>query len=75
VHSQLWPDEITVEEGLSPDTLRLLEGMGHRLVPGSAQGAVEAVEWQPAEPGRAATAFGVADPRRPEGAALGTGQP
>ena len=75
VHSQLWPDQVTVEEGLSPDTLRLLQAMGHELVPGSAQGAVEAVEWQPAEGGGAATAFGVADPRRPEGAALGTGQP
>ena len=75
VHSQLWPDQITVEEGLSADTQRMLEGMGHRLVSGSAHGAVEAVEWQPAQPGRPATSYGVVDPRRPEGAALGTGQP
>ena len=75
VHSQLWPDQITLEEGFSPDTERLLEAMGHRLVPGSAQGAVEAVEWQPPRPGQAGQSFGVADPRRPEGAALGTGQP
>lgn len=75
VHSQLWPDQITLEEGISPDTQRLLEAMGHKLVAGTAQGAVEAVEWQPAQPGRPAASFGVADPRRPEGAALGTGQP
>ena len=75
VHSQLWPDQISVEEGFSPDTLRLLEGMGHRLIPASAQGAVEMVEWQPARGARPAASYGVADPRRPEGAALGTGQP
>ena len=75
VHSQLWPDQITLEEGISADTKRLLESLGHRLVEGSAQGAVEAVEWRPARPGEPAASFGVADPRRPEGAALGTGQP
>lgn len=75
VHSQLWPDQVTLEEGISPDTQRLLEGLGHQLVQGSAQGAVEAVEWRAPRPGWPAASFGVADPRRPEGAALGTGQP
>ncbi|MFM8525160.1 MAG: gamma-glutamyltransferase, partial [Cyanobacteriota bacterium] len=75
VHSQLWPDQITLEEGISPDTQRLLEGLGHQLVQGSAQGAIEAVEWRAPRPGQPAASFGVADPRRPEGAALGTGQP
>jgi gamma-glutamyltranspeptidase/glutathione hydrolase len=30
-HDQLWPDDIQVERGFSPDTLRLLEAMGHKI--------------------------------------------
>jgi gamma-glutamyltranspeptidase / glutathione hydrolase len=30
-HNQWLPDEILVEKGFSPDTLHLLEGMGHKL--------------------------------------------
>ncbi len=32
LHDQLWPDELQVERGFSPDTLRLLEAMGHKVV-------------------------------------------
>ena len=38
IHSQLWPDQVLIEEGLSPDTIKLLEAMGHRLVKGPAMG-------------------------------------
>jgi len=31
VHHQWMPDEVTVEAGISPDTLKLLEAQGHRL--------------------------------------------
>ena len=31
IHDQLWPDEIQVERGVSPDTMRLLEAMGHKV--------------------------------------------
>jgi gamma-glutamyltranspeptidase / glutathione hydrolase len=31
-HDQLWPDELRVERGVSPDTIRLLEAMGHKVV-------------------------------------------
>ena len=31
VHHQWMPDEVTVEAGISPDTLKLLEARGHRL--------------------------------------------
>ena len=65
VHSQLWPDELSHEEGISPDTLRLLEGMGHRLRLAPAMGAAHSVEVR-LEGGSG----GVVDPRRPEGAAV-----
>jgi gamma-glutamyltranspeptidase/glutathione hydrolase len=66
VHSQLWPDQISHEEGLSPDTLRLLEAMGHRVLSGPAIGSAHSVE---ALPGGGS--LGVADPRRPEALAIG----
>jgi gamma-glutamyltranspeptidase/glutathione hydrolase len=73
LHSQLWPDQISIEQGLSPDTVRLLEGMGHRLVLAPAMGSANSVEVRHAA-GRAAGpplgSFGVADPRRPDGAAV-----
>ncbi|MFN9643793.1 MAG: gamma-glutamyltransferase [Cyanobacteriota bacterium] len=64
VHSQLWPDALSAEEGISPDTLRLLEAMGHTLRPSPAMGAAHSVEVR-TEGGSAAAI----DPRRPEGAA------
>ena len=64
VHSQLWPDRLSHEQGLSPDTLALLAALGHSLAPSSAMGSANSVEllWQPG-----AFSLGVADPRRPEG--------
>ncbi len=38
IHHQWLPDELRFEQGLSPDTLGLLERMGHRLAPGTATG-------------------------------------
>ena len=66
VHSQLWPDQLSHEEGFSPDTLRLLEAMGHRLLQVAAMGAAQSVE---ALPGGGS--LGVADPRRGEALAIG----
>jgi gamma-glutamyltranspeptidase/glutathione hydrolase len=66
VHSQLWPDQLSYEEGLSPDTLRLLEAMGHRLQRVAAMGSAQSVE---ALPGGGS--LGVADPRRSEALAIG----
>ncbi|MFN9548008.1 MAG: gamma-glutamyltransferase [Cyanobacteriota bacterium] len=65
VHSQLWPDLLSHEEGLSPDTARLLHEMGHALRPSPAMGAAHSVEVR-AEGGSAAAI----DPRRPEGVAV-----
>ncbi|MFM7641080.1 MAG: gamma-glutamyltransferase [Cyanobium sp.] len=65
VHSQLWPDGLSHEEGLSPDTLQLLQGFGHALKLTPAMGAAHSVEVR--EGGGTAAAI---DPRRPEGAAV-----
>jgi len=64
IHSQLWPDRLGVEQGISPDTLRLLEAKGHRIRPMAAMGAANSVEV------REAGSLGVVDPRRAEGPAL-----
>ena len=47
IHSQLWPDQISVEKGLSPDTVRLLEAKGHRVVVMAAMGSANSVEVLP----------------------------
>ena len=77
-HSQLWPDQISLEEGFSADTLRLLEGMGHRLQRAPAMGSANSVEVLyrvPPSAGDAAAplpsgSLGVADPRRLDAAAV-----
>ena len=71
LHSQLWPDQISVEEGFSPDTLQLLKAKGHRwqLVP--ALGSANSVEVLAPGPGARGGTYGMADPRRAAGPALG----
>jgi gamma-glutamyltranspeptidase/glutathione hydrolase len=61
IHSQLWPDRLSLEEGFSPDTRLLLEGRGHRLQPSAAMGAANSVEvLAPLGSGN----LGAVDPRR-----------
>ena len=68
IHSQLWPDRLTLEEGFSPDTRALLEGMGHSLQPSPAMGAANSVEvLAPVGSG----SLGVVDPRRGRTLAVG----
>jgi len=74
-HSQLWPDQISLEEGFSADTRRLLEAMGHRLVPVPAMGSANSVEVRYSQATAAGGApmsgsYGVADPRRLDAAAV-----
>jgi len=66
IHSQLWPDQLSHEQGLSPDTLRLLQNLGHQLQPSRAMGSAHSVEALP-EGG----SLGVADPRRSGALAIG----
>ncbi|MFM9104431.1 MAG: gamma-glutamyltransferase, partial [Cyanobium sp.] len=61
VHSQLWPDQISHEQGISPDTLQLLRRRGHQLQLAPAMGSANSVEVLPALEGGS---LGVADPRR-----------
>ncbi len=46
-HDQLWPDELRVERGMSPDTLRLLQAMGHKVVLGAAIGSANTIVREP----------------------------
>ena len=70
-HSQLWPDQISLEEGFSPDTLRLLAAMGHRLVLAPAMGSANSVEVRySGEPRLPSGSLGAADPRRLDAAAV-----
>jgi gamma-glutamyltranspeptidase/glutathione hydrolase len=65
IHAQLLPDRLFFEEGISPDTLRLLEAKGHQLVRSPAMGAANSVEIT------TDGTFGVVDPRKAEGIAVG----
>lgn len=47
IHHQWLPDELRFEQGLSPDTLGLLERMGHLLAPGTATGQCALVRRRP----------------------------
>jgi len=68
IHSQLWPDRLSLEEGISPDTRRLLEAMGHVTQPSAAMGAANSVEvLAPVGSG----SLGVVDPRRGRTLAVG----
>ena len=71
IHSQLWPDQVLIEQGLSPDTIKLLEGMGHSLVKGPAMGSANSAESVQGTIGRPAGSYGYADPRRRDAGAAG----
>ncbi len=42
-HDQLWPDELRIEHGISEDTIRLLEAMGHKVVVREAMGSANSI--------------------------------
>jgi gamma-glutamyltranspeptidase/glutathione hydrolase len=65
VHHQWLPDELRVEEGLSPDTVRLLEVLGHRVMVREAMGAAQSILRTPEG------WSGFADPRQLSGGAAG----
>ncbi|MEM8964105.1 MAG: gamma-glutamyltransferase [Acidobacteriota bacterium] len=65
VHHQWLPDELRVEPGISPDTIRLLEARGHTVVERGAMGSTQSIHRTPDG------YFGAADPRRPDARALG----
>lgn len=65
IHHQWLPDELRVESGFSLDSRQLLETRGHRLVEGDAMGGTQSILVRDGQ------LFGAADPRRPDGLALG----
>ena len=68
IHSQLWPDRLSLEQGISPDTRRLLEAMGHITKSSPAMGAANSVEVLAP---RGSGSLGAVDPRRGRTAAVG----
>jgi gamma-glutamyltranspeptidase / glutathione hydrolase len=58
IHHQWLPDELRIEEGISPDTIALLEKMGHKVVQKSAMGAIQSILVKDG------IMYGGADPRR-----------
>jgi len=65
IHHQWLPDEIRVEEGLSPDTIKLLEQKGHKDVQKKAMGAIQSIMLKDGK------FYGGADPRRSTSSAKG----
>ncbi len=58
-HDQLFPDELRIERGVSPDTIRLLEAMGHKVVVREAMGSADTIARAPD-----GTLTGASDPRQ-----------
>lgn len=65
VHHQWLPDELRVEEGVSPDSVRLLEQKGHVVSQKSAMGAIQSIHIIDQ------VMYGGADPRRSTSRAAG----
>ncbi|GAB2796855.1 gamma-glutamyltransferase [Halomonas shantousis] len=65
IHHQWLPDEIRVEQGISPDTVSLLEAMGHTVTRQDAMGAAQSIMV------RDAMFYGGSDPRRATSSAIG----
>lgn len=66
IHHQWLPDEIRLEQGLSPDTIELLKARGHTITSSTAMGAIQSIMI-----GDDGTLYGAADPRRSTSSALG----
>lgn len=67
IHHQWLPDELRIEQGISPDTIRLLQAKGHAIVIKEAMGSTQSIMRDPAS----GALFGASDPRRPDAATVG----
>ena len=63
IHHQWYPDQLLLESGFSPDTLRLLEARGHVIKPSRSMGSLQSVAI------RDDVFRGASDPRRPNAGA------
>jgi gamma-glutamyltranspeptidase/glutathione hydrolase len=64
IHHQWYPDRLEYEVGLNPDTIELLQSLGHNLRRARTMGSIQAIS---VDEGRV---FGAADPRRPGAGAV-----
>ncbi len=67
IHHQWWPDEIRVEQGISPDTIKLLINMGHKVEQKSAMGGSQSILVDK----ESDALYGAADPRQSTSMAAG----
>jgi gamma-glutamyltranspeptidase/glutathione hydrolase len=58
IHHQWLPDQVDAESGLSPDTIRILEARGHKIVVGRTFGSANSIMLTPD------SLAGAADPRQ-----------
>ena len=65
IHHQWLPDELRIEQGLSPDTIRLLEELGHQVVVTDSMGSTQSIMRK--DEGL----YGYSDPRRRDSLTLG----
>ncbi len=65
IHHQWLPDELRIEEGISPDTIKILQEMGHQVKQKAAMGAIQSIMI------RDGMMYGGADPRRSTSLAAG----
>ncbi|MCQ1061291.1 gamma-glutamyltransferase [Photobacterium sp. ZSDE20] len=65
IHHQWLPDEIRIEDGISPDTIHNLESMGHKVTQKPSMGAIQSIMIKDG------MMYGGADPRRSTSLAKG----
>jgi gamma-glutamyltranspeptidase/glutathione hydrolase len=65
IHHQWAPDELRVEKGISPDTLKLLTAKGHKVSEKPAMGRTQTIQI------KADGFWGYSDPRNPDGMTAG----
>lgn len=65
VHHQWLPDELRVEEGISPDTIKLLQDKGHKVVTKAPMGRIQIIQADDSG------FYGYSDTRNPDGKTLG----
>ena len=65
IHHQWLPDELRIEEGISPDTIKILQEKGHQVKQKPAMGAIQSIMIKDG------MMYGGADPRRSTSLAAG----
>ncbi|MEY8198895.1 MAG: gamma-glutamyltransferase, partial [Colwellia sp.] len=60
IHHQWLPDQLELEPGFSPDTIKLLQAKGQQVKQGRTMGSVQSIMFE------SGMFYGVSDPRRPD---------